>query len=127
MVDIPDFMKLMECECGWTLYSMDAQPVECPKCYTVVVKRKTDVVADTVITLHECDGMTAEFLFHQPSHGQYLEELSEELSEEVSMYDNCIECHLLEYCNGKEIVVPEWGIGCDVMASLEENNKLKEV
>jgi hypothetical protein len=42
MVDIPDFMKLMECECGWTLYSMDAQPVECPKCYTVVVKRKTD-------------------------------------------------------------------------------------
>jgi radical SAM protein with 4Fe4S-binding SPASM domain len=30
------------------------------------------------------------------------------------MYDNCIECHLLEYCSGR----------CDVMASLVENNKL---
>jgi hypothetical protein len=38
------------------------------------------VVADTVITLHECDGMTLEFLFLQPSHGEFLEELSEEVS-----------------------------------------------
>lgn len=37
------------------------------------------VTADTIITLHECDGMTDEFLFLQPSHGEYLEELTKEL------------------------------------------------
>jgi len=35
--------------------------------------------ADTIITLPECDGMTDEFLFLQPSHGEYLEELTKEL------------------------------------------------
>lgn len=40
MVKMPDFMKLVECECGWTLYSMYGRPVECPKCYKIV---KSDI------------------------------------------------------------------------------------
>lgn len=38
--------------------------------------------ADIIITLPECDGMTEEFLFNQPSHGEYLEELTEEVHNE---------------------------------------------
>jgi len=36
--------------------------------------------ASTIITLCECDGMTEEFLFNQPSHGEWLEEISKEVS-----------------------------------------------
>lgn len=39
---MPEFMKLVECECGWTLYSMYGRPVECPKCYKIVEKEKDD-------------------------------------------------------------------------------------
>lgn len=38
---MPSFMKLMVCECGWKLYSMYAQPAECPKCYKIVTKEVT--------------------------------------------------------------------------------------
>lgn len=43
-------------------------------------REELHVTADTVISLHECDGMTPEFLFNQPSHGEYLEELTEEVA-----------------------------------------------
>ena len=41
-MDMPEFMKLMECECGWTLYSIYAQPQECPKCYEMINKEAKD-------------------------------------------------------------------------------------
>jgi len=36
-------------------------------------------VADVVVDLEQCDGMTMEFLFNQPSHGEWLTEISEEV------------------------------------------------
>ena len=36
------------------------------------------LTADIVISLPECDGMDMEFLFDQPSHGEYLEDISYE-------------------------------------------------
>jgi uncharacterized paraquat-inducible protein A len=41
-MDLPSFMKLMECECGWTLYSIYGQPAECPRCYKLVNEEKDD-------------------------------------------------------------------------------------
>ena len=35
--------------------------------------------ADTIIDLPDLDGMTEEFLFNQPSHGEYLEEITKEV------------------------------------------------
>jgi hypothetical protein len=43
---LPSFMKLMECECGWTLFSIDAQPCECPTCYKLITKEKTRLSYD---------------------------------------------------------------------------------
>lgn len=39
------------------------------------------VTADTIISLPECDGMTEEFLFNQPSHSEWLEEVSKEVQD----------------------------------------------
>ena len=44
-------------------------------------KELAHVTADTIISLNECDGMTMEFLFHQPASavGEYLIEMTEEV------------------------------------------------
>ena len=59
--------KFKDTYTGFTMPSLDGKDLH--------------VTADTIITLHECDGMTEEFLFLQPSHGEWLEEVAKEVSD----------------------------------------------
>jgi hypothetical protein len=50
------------------------------ECITKLVREEMHVCALTIITLPECDGMSMDFLFAQPSHGEYLEDITKEVS-----------------------------------------------
>lgn len=72
-INYMDTLRMERAEPEQPVYKLVPMPKEEP---TISDKH---VVADTIITLHECDGMTPEFLFHQPSHGEYLEEITKEV------------------------------------------------
>jgi hypothetical protein len=66
-----DTLEMERAEPEIPVYSMKKELVS-----TETRREQLHVTADTVITLHDCDGMTEEFLFNQPSHGEWLEEVS---------------------------------------------------
>jgi len=88
-INYMDTLRMERCEGEQPVYEMRPMPKE-----KVIVDKYKDtfdgftmpklsgkdlhVTADVVISLPECDGMNMEFLFAQPSHGEYLEDISYE-------------------------------------------------
>jgi hypothetical protein len=67
-----DTLRMERCKGEQPVYKLMPMPKP-------VSGKDMHVTADTIITLADCDGMNMEFLFLQPSHGEYLEDITKEV------------------------------------------------